>query len=340
MSAIGTIGAFGLARQSVKGTANTSFSWMPATSVGLNSNQQVQATPLEIGGDYIQRQSYKGGVSAGGDVGFIVRPDSFGNLLYALAGQDSVTPVPGQSGAYQHIFTPFAAAAGAGLPWYTLLADKGKLWYEQYVDCHLSTLRLDIAKQSIVTGSSSWFGLTPSETTAPGSENMDTGPCFQTGQTTVNLTPYQSGSPISINTNYAERISLSFDQAVTTDETCVGQYTPVDSTMTRRTITVGYDLVIRDTALRRAIYQNGASTNWSSQVYRGGLSLVLGSNTNIAATTQPYQLTIALPGIDFMLLPTSIQAGEVMRASLSAQVTLGTANDKFTFTLINATASY
>ncbi len=343
MSKSSIIGSLGFAHQTVKGTANTAYSYLPATSIGLNADQQAQALPLEVSGTYFPRLSYKSGVTVAGDASVILRPDSFGNILLMLCGQDSVTPVPAQSGAFSHVMTPFAPGVSNDLPWYTMLKNVATNWAEQYVDCRCAGVRMDITKQSVANVQASFFGLTPSEVPVPAypPSPLDSGPAFQTCQTSVTLNTETGNVQISPQTNLVERVSLAFGSRLAQDEYVVGGFVPVDATLLSRSVQVSYDLVIRDAALRRAIYQNGGTSAWSPTIYRGHLHLTLASNALIAATTQPYQLDIDLPGIDFLMMPITMTGGELIRASLSANVSLGpSGGDTFTFTLVNATASY
>lgn len=337
------IGAIGLAHQTVKGTANTSYSYLPATSIGLNADQTAQALPLEIAGNsYLPRGSYKSGVAAAGDASFIVRPDSLGNLLLMLCGQDTVTPVPGQSGAYSHVMVPFAPSVANDLPWYTILKDVGKYWAEQYTDMRLAGFRLDVAKQSVLNAQATFFGITPQEVAVPSPETpLDNGTALQTCQATVILNNETGNVVISPQTTQVERVSLAFGTRLSQDEFVVGSFYPADVTLLSRSVQVSYDLVIRDPALRRAVYQNGGTSQWSPTLYRGHLHLTLPSNAVVPTTTQIYQLDIDLPGIDFLMMPITMSGGELMRASLSANVSLGpSGGDTFTFTLVNGTASY
>jgi len=103
------------------------------------------------------------------------------------------------------------------------------------------------------------------------------------------------------------------------------------------------DIIIRDNALYQAVYFNNLSlpNTWQAAVYRGTLSMTLTSNTFVPATTQVYSFNVFFPGLDFMLLPISLAGADLVRASLSTQVTLGPSGaDQFSITLINDVASY
>lgn len=339
------IGALGVGRQSAKDVVAASIQYPPATSVGLNMNQNIQTYPAEVGGDYFLRGSYKGSVNGGGDVALVVRPNSFGNFLYMLAGQDTVTAVPGQSGAYSHSFVPFAPASGVDLPWFTLYKDLGKMSAEQYLNSKLRSLQVDIAKNSIVTAQASILSTTPSTITIAslGTETFDTTPAFQVCQAAITITNESSSPAITFPTKI-ERFSLGYTNNISEDEYSVGNYYMDGITLLQRTVTVNMDMVVRDTStFYAATYLNGGTvpSAWSPVVYRGALTITLNSLTNIGSTTQPYQLVLTFPGLDFMMMPTNMAGAELIRATLSTQVTLGpSGGDKFSSTLINGVASY
>jgi hypothetical protein len=300
----------------------------------------AQTLPPEVGGSYLPRLSYKAGVSAGGSVSFNVRPDSFGHFLFMACGQSTDTSVPAQTGAYQHVMTPFAPSVSNDLPWYTVVSDIAKLYAEQVIDTRLSSLQMSIPKASLATATASLYGLTPSEIAVPGTETLDTGPIFQSCLATVNLVDEVGGTSISANSIIPDQVQLTFNSNLAQDESVVGSFYPVDATLLQRSVDVSYDITLRDPDLVRAVYRNGGTSAWSPTMYRGHLTLTLTSSSNIAGTTQPYSLEIDMPGIDFLMMPISMSGGQLIRANLSAQVTLGDAGDQFTFTLINATPSY
>lgn len=340
MSRTALVGAFGMGLQSAKGTVAPSITYFPVETAGVVVQQNSQVLPPEIGGSYLPRLSYKAGASASGSVSFNVRPDSFGHLLFALCGQSTDTAVPAQSGAYQHVMTPFAPSVSNDLPWYTLVTDVAKLYADQVIDSRLSSLQLSVPKAGVVTSSASFFGLTPSEIAVPGTEVVDTGPVFQSCVATVDLVDEVGQTTISANSITPDQVQMTFNSSLAQDEQVVGSYYPVDATLLQRTVDISYDITVRDAALVRAVYRNGGTSAWSPTMYRGHLTLTLNSPTVIGATTQAYQLVIDIPGMDFLMMPISMSGAQLIRANLSGQVTLGSAGDQFTFTLINSVASY
>ena len=343
MSRTSLIGAFGLGRQGSKDSVDSAFSYMPATKFGINVQQNRQTLPPEVGGSYFLRGSYKGSVSGSGDVSAVVRPNTFGNLLMALSGVDTVTGVPGQSGAYQHVFTPFAPAAGVDLPWYTVQKDVARLCTEQYLNAKLRSLRIDIPKNGIATCQSSWFATTPSFQTSIGAQTFDSTPQFQSSVGSVSFTQEGSGSNISANAIKFERASITNTNNLSEDEFSVGSFYADDVTLLQRTLDVSLDYIVRDEALYQAVYSNGGSipTTWQPTIYRGTLTITLTSTANVVSTTQPYQLILSYPGLDFLSMPISLAGADLVRATLTTQVTLGpSGGDTYQYTLINGVASY
>lgn len=343
MSLTSIAGGVGFGHQSGFGSLPSSTLWMPATAVNLNMNQNSQTLPAEVGGDYFLRGSYKSGVMGAGDVSSVARPNSLGHLLLMLCGVDAVTNPT--SGVYQHTFTPFLAGSGNNLPWYTVYKDVAGLYAEQYLNTRLRSLKIDVPKSSIMMASSSFISATPSKITSAslGAKTFDTAPQFQTCIASVSLTPEGSGSNISANSIKAERFSLNYDNNLTSDETSVGNYYLDDITLLQRTVTADMDFIIRDSALIDAVYTNAtaAPAAWSPLIYRGSLSLTMTSTSNIPGTTTPYSCVFNFPGLDFLMMPVALQGAELIRASLSTQVTLGpSGSDRFSAVLTNGVASY
>lgn len=358
MSRSAIIGSFGIGHQSAKGTASSSFSFLPTQSIGLQPNQNAQGLPMEIGGAYVKRGSFKSMVQGGGDVGLIPRANSFGNLLLGLTGSDTVTNVTGLSGiAYQHVFTPFAPAGNAtsvtDLPWFTLAKDISKMMAEVYTDSKVRGLRVSVPKGSIVTAQSSFMAITPSTNTSAslGTETLDSSPFFQAAVATLSLVKESDGSTISTNAGRAENITMDFTNTLSEDEGEIGSYYLADLTLLSRAITCNLQTVVRDPALYQAVYQNGGTIpgSWSPTIYRGTLNVTLVSTTPMPGTVGvggytnglPYSLQFTFPGLDFQAYPIEMQGNDLLRAALSTEVTLGpSGTDQYSMTLINTVASY
>lgn len=346
MSHTSLTGAIGFARQSAKDTAaTTGFLYMPATSVSLEPQQNAQVLPPEIGGDYFPRGSYKASVSGNGNVGFLVRPRSIGHLLNMLCGMDTVLTSTPVAGANQHTFAPFLVGSGNDLPWYTLIKDQSQIWGEQHVNARLSSLQLTTAKSTVMSGQGTMISTTPStiDPSTLGSKTFDTTPPFQTCMASLNLTQEGSGTNISSNSVKVERLGFTYNNNLSNDEFSVGSYSLTDITLQQRTVTVDIDFVVRDAAIYEAVYYNGQAfpQSWSPTIYRGNLSLTATSTANIPSTTTPYSCAFNFPGLDFLMFPSPLQGADLVRGTLSTQVTLGpSGSDRFNVVLVNDLASY
>jgi hypothetical protein len=335
-------GAFGIGKQSGQDSVASSILYVPVLSLGLEPNQIVNNLQPEVGGSLFIRGSYKGGVSGGGALNFYPRGDSFGHFLLALTGSDTVTGVSGQSGAYQHIFSPISFTGGQDLPWYTLIKDVSKLWANQFLNAKLDSLTLDIAKQQIVTASANWFATTPSEISVPGSETFDATADFVACSGSVSFLDELSGLNISSTaSNSFERINLSFRNNLSQDQFVVGSYYPTGVTLLQRTAQATLDLIIRDKNIYEAIYQNGGSSAWSPTIKRANLTVTLTAATNIGTTTQPWQLIFNFPGVDLMMMPVAPSGAQLLRSTVTTMVTLGPSGaDTYSITLISGQATY
>ena len=86
---------FGIAKQTAKGTPNTTdaeFELHPVHGWNALRPQNVNR-PLdrEVGGDALPRGTAKVGVMSGAEMQFIPRPHTLGKLFYAWFGQEDVT---------------------------------------------------------------------------------------------------------------------------------------------------------------------------------------------------------------------------------------------------------
>lgn len=335
-------GAIGFAHQSAKDSVNTSYFYMPSTSVNMDPQQNAQTLPPEVGGDYFLRGSYKSSIMGQGSAGFVVRPQSLGHLLLMLCGVDTVTNP--SSGVYQHTFTPFLVGSGNDLPWYTVVKDTAQLFAEQYLNTRLGSLSISIPKSGIATGQASFVSTLPSQVASAslGTKTFDTAPQFQTCLASVSFTPEGSGSNISVNSVKSERFAFTYNNNLSNDEFSVGNFGLDDITLLQRTVTAEMDFIARDSALHDAVYYNGSSapSAWSPTIYRGTLAVTLTSTANIPSTSTPYSCTFNFPGLDFLMMPLPMQGADLVRGTLSTQVTLGTNSDRFSVVLTNGTASY
>lgn len=335
-------GSWGLGRQSAFGSIASTTTFLPVLNENTGPTQMSNTLQPEIGGDYFLRGSYKSGVHGGGNVSYYPRGDSIGNFLYALCGADSVTPVSGQTGAYQHVFTPFTPAAGADLPWYTLIKDVSKTWTQQHLNAKLASLSMDISRQQVVTSTADWFATTPSEITEIATPTYDSSPTFVACEASVAITNEVGGAAFSTTLDTSvDRLNINYRNNISTDEFVVGSFYPSGVTLLQRTCDVSLDILVRDKLLWEAVYQNSGTAAWSPTLVRAALTVTLTSTTNIAATTQPWSLTFTFPGLDLIVMPIDQRGAQLIRSTVNTHLTLGpSGSDRFTVTLISSQSAY
>lgn len=342
MSITALTGAFGIGRQSAKDSVASTITYIPVLQNGLEYMQTVNTLQPEVGGDYFLRGSYKASVAGSGTVNLYPRGDSIGNFLYALCGADTVTPVSGQSGAYSHVMAPFTPAAGQDLPYYTLIKNVSQVWQQQFLNAKLHTLTLDVNKQSVVSVNGGWFATTPSEVTVSSGISLDDSPVFVSCNGSITALDEATGLAISSTVDASiDRLNMSFTNNLSQDEFVVGNYYPTGITLLQRTVSLSFDVIIRDKVLWETVYQNTGTSSWSPSIRRSHLTLNLVTAANIGSTTQPWSLTLDFPGVDLMTMPVTPAGAQLLRSTVTAQVTLGsTGADRFTSTLISSQATY
>lgn len=91
-SAEGTF--LGIARQSAKGTPNTTdadFKYFLFRQSSVSPNNMLLPLDMEVGGGAMSRGMVKAGVTSGGGLDLIPRPSTLGSLLYGALGQVSTS---------------------------------------------------------------------------------------------------------------------------------------------------------------------------------------------------------------------------------------------------------
>jgi hypothetical protein len=316
-------GSFGVGLQSEKAKAAAAITYIQASSVSIGMEQNATSLPAEVGGRMWSAESYKTGVMVAGDASFNVRANTIGILLRAFAGSAVSAP---EGSANKHVFTE--ADDVSFLPWMTLTRNTSDVWTEQYVDCRVDSMRLDVPAAGIVTGSFGFVGITPSEIENP-VETWDDSPLFETCTGAVLL----EGVAAKVT-----RVSFDFGNGLSRDEQIVGSYFLDDITMVRRTCRVTIDTFLKDAALYRKVYNNGTGA-WDPQVYSASLEVTIGTARHIVDTTHG-EIKIKIPNIDLLTYPVALAGNDIVRVSMSAELTLGATDEAFSIELINMVADY
>lgn len=329
MSVSAAKGSFGIGLQTNRGTAAGTINYIKASSVNVNMDQQANPLGAEVGGSMWASGSFKTGVSVGGDAAFNVRADSIGWLLKAFSGSASASGPA--AGVYSHSF--FENDDPGFIPYVTLVKNISDMWTEQFVDCRVDTLRLDVPAAGIVTATVGFVGIMPKQIDNP-VEVFDNSPLFETcvGEVSFN----------NDSTFKTTRVSFDFSNNLSRDERIVGSYYLDDVTMVRRTCRITCDTFLKDPTWYRQVYRFGDSANgaaFNPRVFSAALDVVIETARPVAGTATG-KIRIHIPNMDYLAFPVSLAGNDILRVSLSAEVTITGSDRAFFIEVDNGLASY
>jgi hypothetical protein len=277
----------------------------------------AQNLPPEVGGAYYSRGAYKAGIRARGDLSLIPRPISIGWLIASFLHSETVGAAAGAAGLYDHVFTPGDTIATPH-KWLTVQRMVSTLYGEQMNNARVGSFRLEINAANIVQGSVNVLGAGWGETLGSNIVTADE-PAFATCISSVN----EGGAEFIV-----DRVALELGSQLTDNEFRVGSFFLDDITQLQRAVQIQMDVRIKRRDLLAKVYRNsaaapgaGALGSWSPTIYRSSLSIRM----NTAETATQY-LQIDLPGVDFLTLPVGMAGAELVRAQLTASVSLSSDN--------------
>lgn len=316
---------FGFNLQSGKGTAATVFKYIPALTFNMMADQRVAAIPPEVGGTMWQRGSYKQSVVAAGDVSFNARPDYLGYLLYALTGNwvSATGTLAGEdnslTGGYHHRFYPSTSLSAT--QWLTTRSLLDQDPDRRFADCLIRTFRIEMPTTGLVTMTAGFIGITPLEVTG---SQAATG--VESKLPFVSMVGSANLDNIAGTTVPATRIALDFANQLTEDEFVISSYYLDNISLLGRSLNVTFDTFVRDATLWRKVYRNNAASlgtgAWDPTVYTGSLDVTVKIATGTSA------LRVRIPKMDFLSFPISLSGNQVVRSTLTGQVSLvSTFND-------------
>jgi hypothetical protein len=314
-------GSVGVGIQAAKGTPATTFAYFPTLNANVTGEQMAQNLPPEVGGTYFSRGAYKAGLRARGELAMIPRPDSVGWLLRSLFNAESQAISTDVDAAavllHDHVFTVGDTAAHPH-KWLTVRRSVSGAYGEQMSDARVGSFRIEAAAAGVVQTSVQLLGGLHSE--IPGEDVMaEDGPVFLTCSADVT----EGGAPFIV-----DRISVEAGAQLSDNEFRVGSYYLDDITLLQRAVTIQADVRIKARDLVAKVYRNNAAAPaagtlgaWSPVLYRSGIVLEFRT-----AEVVPQILRIEMPGVDFLTLPVQLSGAEIVRAQLSASVTLDVDN--------------
>ncbi len=313
--------AIGIGLQSARGApaAEEDMVYFPVLSGNITGEQLAQTLPPEVGGTLFSRGSYKAGIRGRGDATFLPRPNSVGYLLRSLFNRETVAAATGanSSGLYDHRFYVGDTAAHTKR-WATLRRYVNNIYGEQIEDATVGSFRLEVAAASIAQAQVQMLGARFSEIAGDDVASLDDQVFL-----TCNASVSQGGLDFIV-----DRFTFEIGAQLTDNEFRVGSYYLDEITLLQRMVQITADVRIKNRDLFAYVYRNGgvaptgsALGAWSPVIYRTDVSLTLNTGE-----TNPQQLKLELPGVDFLTLPVQVAGADLIRAQLTAQVTLGSDN--------------
>jgi hypothetical protein len=329
--------AFGLARQTAKGTpATTGFTWLLSNEMGAGPQERVIQLPPEMGGGLLSTGLIKAGVSGSAGLRFIPRPNSLGDLLLAATG--NVGSVAGsQSGTYVHTFTK--GADEADLPYHTIRRSMATSFGEQITDARLGTLVLDMQAINVVEGQVALQGIEPAPVAdiSGWSPAPDRTPPFNAckGVCKINTTDTPTTLPVRAAT-------LSFGNRLGVDnEFVVGSNFPRDVDVLGRAIGIQFVVFVTGIDLYRKLMYDPAGTNvWLAQVFSSSELDLEFKTAEYAAGTTPYSLKLEAAKSQWTVTPIAARANDVLIVRVAGMVVQPASGEAFTLTLTNTVEEY
>ncbi len=333
----------GFAKQTALGTPNTtdaSFKYLLFNEGGMGPENRTLPLDPEVGGGAMLRDVVKVGVLSRGQIAFIPRPDTLGNMLLGATGNVVSTD---NTTHHTHVFTLGANQFAA--PYYTFRSSPGALWGEQFQDCRFSALSLAWRGANFVRGEAAMMGGLPtrvSPTTWGAAPKTDGGPQFLAPVSNISV---PTGTDLKVISG-----AFSMGMNIPMDEQWVtGSYSPDAFDITQRAFQLSLVVKITDDALyKKAMYNPASGNDWAAAMFReADIDLNLKSSIE-AATGIPYSLNIQANGasdatanVVWSAQTIAMRPGRQITMALSGTFLADpNGGEPLTLTLVNQTPSY
>jgi hypothetical protein len=336
----------GIAKQTALGTPNVTdnaFKYLLFNQGAVAPQNLAIPLDTEVGGGALLRNVTKVGVTSGGALEFIPRPEMLGTLLLGAFGNVSSALKSPSTTAYEHTFTlptdQFAA------PYFTIRSAPGNLWGEQLQDVRVSALGLEWRGAQFVRGTVGFQGGLPTKvatTTWSAASAVDNGPQLLSPLCTIEL---PAATPVKVLSG-----SFTAGMAIPLDEQwIVGSYSPDAQDIVSRSFAVSLVMKITDATLySKMTYDPAGGSAWAASLFReASMTLKLVSDVKAdAANNLSYQLTLegngssgAAANIVWSASPIGLRAGRQVIIAVNG-VFLADATLPIRAKLINLKSSY
>lgn len=313
---------FGIAKQTVKGTAITTPAYKSAFSGGTMGPRHETDRLAETDAARDQGAAFNTSAGVEGSPELYARLNTIGAYLYGVMGTDVVT---GTTPNYTHTITP-----GATLPWWTMWRNVGGAagLFERYTDCMISSMSIAAEAGQPLTATLGVQGITPERlTTDPaGAVPLDAAVVPSFNQATITL----GGTATALIRSF----EFGIDNNITPQQT--DDFLPYDLGLGQREISLGFDMYFADVSEYSKFHYGGAAgTQISQNIFVTSANLLFTIDANNS-------LTLDFPSLAYEEFPVEPNTGGdpvVVSARAVGQKATGVTN-LVTATLKNTVASY
>ncbi|MBN1452160.1 MAG: hypothetical protein JW963_14175 [Anaerolineales bacterium] len=337
----------GFAKQAAKGApASANFKYLLFSRGTAGVQNMTIPLDQEVGGGAMLRDVVKVGVTGGGALEFIPRPDSLGLLLMGATGQSSAPTAPASDPtaavAREHVFTlgPDQFAA----PYYTARFAPAKLWGEEVPDCRFTALSLQWRGANFIRGQLGFVGGTP----VPVSDASAWGPQSDVDQTPPFITPVSKiEMPSGVNMKVLGGSFMSTMAIPLEEQWIVGSYSPDDFDIVSRAFVLQLAVKVADANLYNAVMYDGLgyANAWSAEILKQADFNIEFKTGQMVEGDIPYSLKIegngGAPGsgnVAWSAQPVGLRAGSQVVMNVTG-VFLADATQAIKFTLVNGHAA-
>jgi len=289
----------GLAKQTAKGTPNTTdaqFQYIMFSEGALGPNNVFLPLDQEIGGGALLRNIIKAGVSSGGAVTFIPRPNSLGKFLIGTLGKCAAPvshlPNPPNDACFTHVFTLDSADQFLA-PYWTVRSAPGNLLGEQLQDMRIAALGLTWKAADYVRGTLAFMGGLPTQLATTNwavPTYLDKTAQFIAPLMDIEL-PTASDLKV-LGGSFAIGLQIPLD-----DQWMTGSYSPDDFDINSKMFVLSLNIKVTDAALyKKMAYDPAASTAWVAAMYREADFKLYFASDQLAEASIPFNMTIAANG--------------------------------------------
>jgi hypothetical protein len=331
----------GFAKQTAKGTPNVTdaaFQYLLFSRGAAGVQNMTIPLDMEVGGGAMLRDVAKVGVTSGGQMEFIPRPDSLGMFLMGALGKDTMTTPALATDARQHLFEMDADQFAA--PYYTVRFSPGGMWGEQFQDCRMSMLGLSWRGANFVRGQVAFSGGLPppglSMATWDASTQVDTTPPFITPVSVIQMPTGQSMKVLS--GSFQSTMAIPLDE-----QWIVGSYNPDDFDIVSRAYVLQLAVKITDSTLyNKVVYDGvGAVSAWSAEILKEADFNIQFNTAQYVEDTTPYSLKIegnggaaGLGNVAWSAQPIGLRAGSQVIMAVTG-IFLADATKAINISLVN-----